>query len=205
MKLAVFDFDGTVIDGNSFHMWAWFLFIRNMATRNLADGLAIAISTGMRLARLISHRQWKKLILQKSISATPGDIESFTIRLWARVRPQAIDAIIRHKAERLQVVVITAAPLIYLSGIADRLGIDAVIATSIPSSAPFVEMRGDAKPLALFARYGDDAEIAIAYTDHTDDLPLLRRAKRKILVCPTRAEHAAMARSNVVVDEILYW
>lgn len=82
-------------------------------------------------------------------------------------------------------VLATAAPLIYAKPLALSLGMDAVVATETGGK----EVRGEEK----VARLRTDGKISFGagcevFTDHRDDLPLLRAnaGGRNVLVCPDR-------------------
>ena len=73
-----------------------------------------------------------------------------------------------------------------------------MVATPSVVGPEWQEVLGELKWEGLVAAYGPSAELAVVYTDHPDDLPLVRRAGRTVAVFPTeegwrRIESASMS------------
>jgi phosphoserine phosphatase len=185
--IVVVDLDGTLIPGNSFR--AWMRHLTGWALLHGRPGIVVrmlALAAGRARGRL-DHAGLKRGVLLLSSEVPPEVADRFGRRLVRQVRPE-LWAAVTQDADGRDVVLVTAAPALYLQQLGEELGAAAVIATPGVVDDAWRETVGQAKLDALMERFGTDVEIDVVYTDHPDDLPLVTRAHRAVIVHP-RAEH----------------
>ena len=98
-----------------------------------------------------------------------------------------------HKYNDEPVVLCTAAPACYVDAFAANFNFSQVFATPSVGEIDWKENIGKVKLEALIAFYGEDVVLGCVITDHHDDLPLLLRAGRRVLVRPSNATLANIA------------
>lgn len=160
----IIDLDGTLIEGNSFT-----LFVKFALRRFPAATPGIAFTVLLRKLRLISHREAKRRIMKMASRHFTGKpLDEFLSIIERRVRPFFRDILASHPAV---LILASAAPEEYALPLAKRLGFDAAVATPAGS---LEECRGERKVSRLRdlgVSFDGDTRV---FTDHTDDLPLLR-------------------------------
>jgi len=197
---ALFDFDGTLIGGDSI-----LLFIRYARRKKLckaADMLRFAAAGSLFMLGLISPQRAKEMGLQflKGLRREQylAVAEDFcrTV-LVPRLYPQGIAAIRRHRQAGHDVLLVSASPAFYLNPLKDILGLTAVLGTQFSQGEDGCfagtmlgpNCRGDQKPLRLQAyldETGDQLDFAtsFAYGDSAHDLPMLRLCAHACAVNP---------------------
>lgn len=209
--VAVFDLDGTVLRVNSFPHWVLFLIAGRV------PGL------GLRRRLLLSLRcQW--LLLRRKLLRTGHDellcrlqhawasaaamkrqatLARFEAALQRRVRQNLASVLDLVGTERIDAVLATAAAADYAEGLGRRLGFRHVLAT-LPNRRPGEPGNsGDRKRervLEFLERQGWRNRPIVLFTDHTDDLPLMRDSS---VVCwfgpaETLAQVAEAAKTRLV-------
>jgi phosphatidylglycerophosphatase C len=188
-QVAAFDFDGTLVPGDSLLPFVW----RAAGPRRFLHavarhGLRTALATG---ARIGSRDAAKAAFVSTAMRGLPsGDVVGagveFSHRLEPKVHPAALDRIAWHRDRGHELVLISASLLAYLEPLAERLGFDAVLATGLevgqdgfltgaldglnvrgPEKVARLEAWLDGRPCELWA-YGDshgDREL-LARADH---------------------------------------
>lgn len=185
-SLMAVDLDGTLLRGNSLH-----LYIRcGLRHGSLRCRLGIAAALLRRKLRLSSHLEMKRLVLDL-IEPTEALKADFISRAAAMHRPAVDAAIAAHTAAGGSVILASAAPETYIPWIweGDFVATDAAAA---------VECRGTEK-LARVLAYAQarGLQLAAVLTDHPDDLPLLTYPSIKRVLVGTRhkSEFEAMGWS----------
>ncbi len=207
--LVLVDLDGTLVRGNSFHMW-----LRHMLTDGLrtlapparyASRLVICIYSALRLGRLITHARLKKVcqgVWDRALSRSSDpdhELNSFLAALMRRVDPRICDWVGRAQDSGAVAVLTTAAPGDYALPLARRLGFDGAVATPRASSKTWSENLRDEKErntAAYVRRNGWDAKRTILFTDHIDDLPLMQAVHEVCLVADDSTASAIRQRLN---------
>lgn len=215
--LVVFDFDHTLYHGDSgSHLFAWMLrrnplrlavallatpllgpLVACLPTRRYGiSGYVWIASFGMR------HRREFNRVIDRYVLGHEAQIR-------ARLLPTALAVFRRHRAAGDRVVVATGAPPELARAI---LGFVAeqdvpVIGSEVgPAFGAVVARRhchSEEKMRMLRERgYG---HIAVAYSDSTADLPLLRAAAAPVVVNPKRGREAAFRRALPPGTPILNW
>ena len=185
--VAAFDFDGTLVPGDSLLPFVWraagprrFL---HAAARN---GGRVALAT---IARIGSRDEAKAAFVSTALRGLPsselvGAGVEFSHRLEAKVHPAGLDRIRWHRERGHELVLVSASLLVYLEPLADRLGFDAVLATGLEvgqdglltGGLDGANVRGPEKVVRL-RRWLDDCPCELwAYGDSHGDRELLAEA-----------------------------
>lgn len=194
-KVVVTDLDGTLIDGNSLH-----IYIRT-ALRHVKFSTKIYIffMLMLRALRIVSHRRMKFGIISR-IPATET-IKTEFIRRIEGIKNRRITALIEEYRENgFTVVLATAAPDFYVPWIWEGL----YVATPAYQNPSMTECRGQLKADEV-RRIAGASEIEAVFTDHSDDIPLMRLcAGTNYLVHPsaaTRRKVTAAGISFIILED----
>lgn len=202
-QLAVFDFDGTSIEGNSPVMLVSYLARKRMLRKRVVFKIML---WGLRYKlRLPQDESWVRGQVFSAFEGKPArDVDAFLSRFYEeavarRFRPDATEAMMRHAREGMDVVVVSASfePII-LRAMEDhpfqfqistrmRKAPDGTYTREVEG----LPVEGDEKLAAVtrFAneRYGEgNWEIAHAYGDHHSDRTVLKAAVVPHAVDPDR-------------------
>lgn len=181
----VFDLDGTVLRVNSFPLWAVHLLKAGFTHLHPAQRLGVSLRVGWALAArkagLIGHETLKWRLQQLWQRATAGDgriaEQDFVRKLLSYVRPELEDVLKDVAAGRVDAVLATAAAADYAHALGQMLGFSYILAT--PTRRPSVtpsnvgEHKRDAVQ-AFMKEQGWQGRPLTLFTDHEDDLPLIR-------------------------------
>jgi len=184
-NVTVVDLDGTLMCVNTFHKWMQRLFLLCLKRGYLFDMLKLLLIIFLRAIKQIDHAAMKFSILeisQKRVSSS--DISHFVNTLHRHVNHHILHT--RHDGQQIYILA-TAAPRLYAEEIAKRYHFDYVIATENTSKQPWKENLKETKKenlLKLLALYAPNSKFVTLYTDHHDDLPLMKIASHTILVNP---------------------
>lgn len=201
-RLVVVDLDGTLIPGNSFHAWLRYIGRWALMTGRLELAARLGLVCLHRARRSITHAELKYRVLVLSESVPEPVIGRFACRLAASIRTTVSHAVRDAAHDGLTVVLATAAPQIYLGALASAIGATTAIGTPAPGPGPWRECVGDEKVDRVLAMFEPGAEIAVAFTDHLDDLPLVRRAARSVIVNPDSDSWTAFVSSGASVERL---
>lgn len=203
-RLVVTDLDGTLIAGNTLHVFMRCALVDALRKGRLKAAMRIATFAALRAARLITHRRMKFGILA---AATVSDSlrHRFTASIDSRRRPEVTAYLSTMKEAGHPVLLATAAADLYVPWIWDG----DFVATPTPKGTAWTaekvlpeETRGQAK-LDAVRRYAAERglELYAVITDHLDDLPLLAsEATVKILVHPNTATLTAVNMAGIKVN-----
>uniref|UniRef100_B0SZ22 Phosphoserine phosphatase n=1 Tax=Caulobacter sp. (strain K31) TaxID=366602 RepID=B0SZ22_CAUSK len=207
--LAVFDLDGTLLDGDSTALWLWDR-VRRSAPRLLAALLAAPVAIPM-VVMPRTRRAGASILLwiataglsERQLRASCAD---FAARFQAQTLPlrwrgQGMETLDIHLTGGDDVVVVTAAPTVLAQALITPLNRPIVVlGTSLKRRAggwvADVHCRNQRKCQAL-AEAGHGARWAYAYTDSLDDLPLLRGADAPMIVGCGKAAHRRLNRARL--------
>ncbi len=199
---ALFDFDGTLIRGDSiilFIRYAW----RNKLCSG-ADVLRFAAAGVLFTLKLIPPKRAKEMGLnflktkERAVFAAAAEDFCRSV-LVPRLYPQGVAAIREHVQAGHEVLLISASPAFYLEPLKEILGLTAVLATrfSADEDGRFAgeiigeNCRGEQKTVRLreyLAETGNEfsAFTSSAYGDSTHDLPMLALCRYAYAVNPGR-------------------
>lgn len=215
--LAVFDLDGTLLDGDSTALWLWSR-VRRSPLRALA-ALAVFPLAGPMVALPRTRRAGASILLWIATAglgerALRESCASFgrafrdgrTALAW---RPGGMAALSEHLMAGDRVVVVTAAPALLAQALIEPLGHPIeVLGTSLKPRAggwiADIHCRNQRKCQAL-AEAGHGARWTYAYTDSLDDLPLLRGAERPVIVKGGKAAERRLFRAGLANGRVAAW
>ena len=218
VRLAVFDFDGTSISGQSGSLFSRYLFARGY----------LSISQALRLgwwgARYMLHlpqrqEEAREVIFDALDERSPEEISALMRSfhdevLLPRYRPAAMAEVRKCKDEGCVTLLVSATFLDIAREAADHLGVDGLVATDMQVDAqgrytgqvagPVIA--GPEKTRAV-ERWADEHVgpgrwvIAYAYGDHHSDEDLLSASQKPYAVSPGKTlKHAAKRRDWEVLD-----
>lgn len=217
-RAAFFDVDGTVVAGD---IVRYGVEIRTMHRSRLGR-LAWIAAFLPRVPWLLALDAWRREAFQRSFYRIYRGLDAdeldrragalFRQYIEPRIYPQARERIERHRARGDQVVLITGSIEAIVAPLAEHLRVSSVIAPRLAVEdgrltgelveAPVAGERKAEQMAAFAAEQGIDLQASVAYGDSADDLPMLERAGRAVVVNPRgRLLDKAMTRNW----EILYW
>jgi phosphatidylglycerophosphatase C len=207
--LAVFDLDGTLLDGDSTALWLWSR-VRRSVPRLLATLLVAPVAIPMVVAPR-TRRAGASILLWIATAGLDerelrGSCADFAARfqtggLPLHWRGPGMETLDEHLAHGDDVVVVTAAPTILAQALISPLDRPIVVlGTSLKRRAggwvADVHCRNQRKCQAL-AEAGHGKRWAYAYTDSLDDLPLLRGADAPMIVGCGKAAKRRLNRARL--------
>ncbi len=216
-QLVVFDFDHTLYDGDSgSHLFAWL--IKRNPLRMLAAVLATPL-LGPLVAMLPTRRYGISGYVWVATFGLHGAREFNTIidqyvrvheaEIRTRLLPQALDVFAEHRRAGDKVVVATGAPpelaraILAFVAHQDVTVIGSEVGPRLGAMGATRHCHNEEKMRMLRERgYGD---IAVAYSDSTADLPLLKAAKAPVVVNPKHSRVEFFGKVLPVGTPILNW
>jgi len=188
-RLAVFDFDGTIIPFNSFRLYIAYLPLLFLVSGDFS-GFAAVVSLVCRKAnKRISHLQFKRALVDLSAGVKNFGFAKF---LFCICRSNIKKEISLYKSIGCTTCLSTAAPSNYANKVAEFLGVDQVFAYGDGrfSWEEGVDNIGSTKLRNIDSHFGSGCYvIEVMYTDHSDDIPLLETAIRKVVVKPRKEQY----------------
>lgn len=197
---ALFDFDGTLIRGDSILLLVMYARRKGLLTpAQLRSALWAAVRYGLRLTPAVRAKECALSFLAgRSAEEVETIVQAFYRDvLEPRLRPQGMEAIAHHRDTGHEVLLISASSTFYLEPLRARLGLTDIIGTRLDfdPSGTFTgricgdNCRGVQKPLRLaeyLAAKGDrlDYDTSTAYGDSYGDLPMLHLCAHKVAVNP---------------------
>jgi phosphatidylglycerophosphatase C len=215
--LAVFDLDGTLLDGDSTALWMWRRF-KSSALRVTAALLVAPFAVPMVLAPCTRRAGASMLLwiatvglneraLRQSFVDFAADLAQGNLPLaW---RGPGLTALDSHLDVGDRVVIVTAAPALLAQALVDPLRKPIlVLGTTLKPKAggwvADVHCRNQRKCQAL-SEAGHGARWAYAYTDSLDDLPLLRGADHPVMVKGGPAAKRRLNRAGLSHGQAFVW
>lgn len=215
MRLALFDLDNTLLAGDSDHSWGEFVCQRGLvdAAEYLARNDAFYADYCAGKLDVVAYQNFSQAILGRSDMAQ--------LAQWHReFMAEVIEPIILAKGEALlaehraagdKLVIITATNRFITGPIAERLGVDDLLATECEvvngrytGRSTDVPCFREGKVVRLerwLAENGLSLDDASFYSDSVNDMPLLERVSRPVAVDPDdRLRAEAQARGWAVIS-----
>ena len=206
--VAIFDLDGTILDVNSFPLWVLFLIGGRLPGLGVRQRLQLSLSCQARLLRRalhgISHDEFLRELQQQWRAASGSSGASlmapFEAQLLRHVRPNLASALACVAKQHIDGILATAAASDYALGLGRRLGFRHVLATAANRPAAEPGNSGTRKRDRVFAHLAAHdwrARPLILFTDHADDLPLMRESRMVYWFgAPAALPHIAAAAKN---------
>lgn len=188
-RKAIFvDLDGTLLAGNSMHVFMKCLPRILLSRRCVIPAAASIFSIGLRSLRVISHKSMKwQLTKIARRHLCEKDWKKIAGSLMMMVDPDVISFINVKKNSNYSVYIATAAMEEYAVPLGEMLGIDGVIATKFSiDKSEYLEVRGDEKLRNIQSLVKSANLILCCFlTDHRDDLPTaMEYSAQTLLVHP---------------------
>jgi phosphatidylglycerophosphatase C len=186
-RVAAFDFDGTMVPGDSLIPFLWRTAgAARFARAVLRHGLRIAVATGLGLgSRDAAKEAFVRATLGgRSLADVRTAGEAFAADLERRVDPDALARVAWHRDRGHELVLVSASLELYLAPLGERLGVDAVLATRlvvdaddrVTGSLDGPNVRGPEKVVRLRDWLGRERCELWAYGDSDGDRELLALA-----------------------------
>lgn len=195
-RLAIFDFDRTMAEGDSISEFVCFLWKKKLVS--LPRMAAIGLSTLLWAMRLLPVEKAKEQALASLRKLDDQRAESLArefveTRLVPRVFPPALNKMRDHQLAGDAVLLVSASPACYLAQISRFLPVDAVLATRTDSDYHVTaNVRGEEKIRQVKQWLADqpfsvDWAGSSAYGDSKSDLPVLMLTGNPFWVNPSPA------------------
>lgn len=193
--VLVVDLDGTLFSINTFHYFIKFLIKDYFKKFKLFSLLQICLILFLRLVKLSTHSKMKYSII-KQVSRKDIDFNSF------------VDSIASHK-NNIPIlkeffnfkILATAAPNNYSEIISKNENFHICFATQFPKHGFFENFQNirEVKKEAVMSYLSKEniKVIDVLVTDHIDDLPLMKVAKRNIIVAPKKETIKQLKLNNI--------
>lgn len=196
LELALFDFDGTLIPGDS--IVAFMIFLRKKGVMSAADSFsAFAAAVSYALGRM-SEAESKSRAMRGLNRLAEDEKEKLAREfvssvLLPRVYPKAKECLKWHREAGRKLLLVTASTENYMSFVSEALGFDALLATPMnPDGTVGANCKGEEKARRIsrwLREQGARADFSAswAYGDSMSDLPMLRLCGHGVLVNPKGA------------------
>ena len=211
-KIAVFDYDGTSVDGQSGSLFTTYLL------RNGIMSLPRALRLGWWGARYKLHLPYRQDEARELVFGALGEMDADSVArvmnafhdevLGPRYRTKAVEEIARRRAEGCVTLLVSATFDVIADAAAEVLGVDGVVATRMERDenggytgrVAGQVVAGENKYRGVVSWCDDHIgagkwRLAYAYGDHHSDEDLLSRADEAFAVCPGQTLKSA-ARKN---------
>ena len=185
-KLALFDFDGTLYKYDSILAFCLFYYRKKPLRiwRVIMQVYALVLWKSNRINTSIFKSKFICFIARDSAQ----EVQRMAARFWENqnaFNEELILALQRCQADSLCIVVVSASPDLFILPACEKLGITHVISTTLriheDGYALGTNCRGSEKIIRLREAFPTQ-RIVQAYSDNTDDLPLLHAAEQGFLV-----------------------
>jgi HAD superfamily hydrolase (TIGR01490 family) len=206
MPLAIFDLDETLIAGDCASLWS-----QEMARLGWVDGESFLKHEAHLMAEYafgrLSMEDYMTFTLEPLVGRTLEEVE-YVVGPFVEdtieplIHGDAMRCVAEHRAKGDRILIISASPVFLVSAIAERLGIQEVLAIDIEVNHGMITGRtegvltyreGKVSRLEAWLRTHDQhLEGAYFYSDSRNDLPLLNRVSQPHAVNPDPVlrEHA---------------
>jgi HAD superfamily hydrolase (TIGR01490 family) len=185
-KLALFDFDGTLYKYDSIFSFCLFYYQKKPLRiwRVTMQVYALVLWKSKRINTSTFKSKFICFIARDSAQ----ELRRLSTQFWTKkdaFNEELMFALQRCQAEGLCVVVVSASPDLFILPACEKLGIKHVVSTTLRIHEDGYTLgtncRGSEKIIRLRALFPTQ-RIVQAYSDNTDDLPLLHAAEQGFLV-----------------------
>lgn len=182
-KVLVVDLDGTLFKINTFHYFIKYLCVKCVLSLNFRLLYRLLLALSSRLFR--SHAEMKYQVLKLLQHRTDIDYLDFLNSIYSKKRELNI---LNDETFHIKILA-TAAPTCYANIIAKKEHFDICLGTDFLDSnfnSTFENSKKTKKENVInFLKDKNLNEIDTLVTDHIDDLPLMKLAKRTIIINPS--------------------
>lgn len=182
-KVLVVDLDGTLFKINTFHYFIKYLCFKCVLSFNFSLLFQLLLALSSRLFR--THAEMKYQVLRLLQHRNDIDYLDFLNTIYIKKRELTI-----LKDETFDIKILaTAAPSCYAKIIAEKEQFDICLGTDFPYSnfnSTFENSKEVKKENVMNYLKGKNLnKIDILITDHIDDLPLMKLARKTIIIRPS--------------------
>jgi len=196
MKYDLYDFDGTIYDGDSGVDLVFFAISKKpVVILDVLGSLGIAI---LYLLKLRTKEQMKTRLFR--FLKRFDDIDGFVEEFWEK-NESKIKEFWKKKKSHSKDIIISASGYFWLEPIAKKYKVKDLFATNVnPKTGEVIgnNCHGKEKVLLFKDKY-PEAEIRRMYTDSINDLPLIEEAERGILVKKNKLYDYYEYKPNIIV------
>ena len=193
MKYELYDFDGTIYDGDSGVDMMFF------AIKKYPKMIPILIWYGIKfLFKLIKKEEFKSKIF--SFVKYVDDMDAFLDEFWKKHEHKMKDFWTSKKSHKNDII-ISASCIFWLRPIAEKYKVKDLFGTEIDMKTGKVigdNCHGKQKVKVFYDRY-PDAKIVKMYTDSINDLPLIEESEEGILVKKNKLYNYYEYKPNFIV------
>lgn len=184
-EIAVFDLDGTLLRINSYKLFliTWFAWL--VLSLNIKVIKCLLSTIIQRQKKTLNRVSAKQAILELYLENRNKYYEKQLVRLLYLFRRFSIMNRLKELQDSHDIILATAAYCFYTLPLASKFHVHKVICTSLEDMKKGNECIGEEKVTRLKSIYGID-KIKYLYTDHSDDLPLIKNSKNSFIVNPSK-------------------
>lgn len=180
------DLDGTILSVNSFHYWALYMLTGNFGGLNRGERLALSLRTIHILLKrkVLRHSHYRakcqlQMLWAKTLEKDIGQTATHNLNaiLKRYIRPNLRGVMTAMAEQRVDTFLATAAAGEYAQELGKELGFSHILATPLCIESDRQENRGERKRdrvLTKLGALGWNNRMRIFFTDHEEDLPLIR-------------------------------
>ena len=189
ISLALFDFDGTMISGDSIVAFLGFALKRKDIS--LAGYLKGCFFGALYVLKIIGSRQAKSASMKfyHTLNAEKKQAldKAFAESLLNRVYPGARKTLEQHKSEGAHTLLVSASTENYMRYVAEGLGFDGLLCTPVERDGSILHNCHGAEKVRRIEKYLEEKQIkpdfsaSFAYGDSRGDLPMLRLCGHPII------------------------
>lgn len=188
MKIAVFDFDGTLYNGDSLKKFCFFIYLKQ-PFRILFIPYQLFFIVLFKIG-LVSKIKMKTAFLFFLYKIGESKLNDYLIEFWENEFPSNFNEklLLRIKAlksEGIKIIIISASPQVFIHPFLKLLEIDDLVGskTSFSNHRYYFlnDNRGESKINYLKNKY-PECDYVEAYSDNKDDISLLKLAKEAYFV-----------------------
>jgi len=185
-KVVVVDMDGCLCSLNSFRYWLVFSFLYMLVTLKWLTLSKLSLAILLRVVGRSDRVQMKRNVLAVTEKLPEHFINLFCHFLLYFTNDDVLQEMRQYENSHVDIILSTAAPDLYVRKYSNFFNFSHVFATASVFEGDWKENIGSQKLESLLRHYGDNICMLCVITDHHDDLPLLLRSEKRILVKPTR-------------------
>ena len=194
-SLAIFDFDGTMISGDSIIRYTAYAMRRGYEPwRNIIPRLWQGLKAVCGLMSATEGKSRALSFLARMSREEQNEFNRAFCRdiLMPRIFPKALDRMEAHRREGLRILLVSASPDAYISHLKDFLPVDAIIASPtdergrVSSSTRGEEKARRVREWAAAQDTQIDWAGSFSYGNSANDLPVMRLTGHPVCVNPSR-------------------